>query len=241
MSATLTAPRKTDERDAQARRALRLANQTRIEKANVKRDLRDGTLTLAEVVAQRPEPLRSMPLFALVLELPGFGQWRLDKLGRAAAADGINLARTLGSASTHTLDWLVRTVNGLSEDEATTGRTEIIVAAPTAAAEDDPAEDDPARRGAPRHRLLHGVAGYYQTDRETRRVVLSAADGTPVLFDRGCDDERVIEQFESTAGLLEVAAVASGYLDEARRLRRPVVTAGKRTAAPFVEAQGRAG
>lgn len=238
MSATLTAPRKTDAREAQARRALRLANQTRIEKANVKRDLRDGTLTLPEVVAQRPEPLRSMPLFALVLELPGFGQWRLDKLGRAAAADGINLARTLGSASTHTLDWLVRTVNGLSEDEATTGRTEIIVAAPTAAA-----EDDPARRGAPRHRLLHGVAGYYQTDRETRRVVLSAADGTPVLFDRGCDDERVIEQFESTAGLLEVAAVASGYLDEARRLRRPVVTAGKRTAAPFVEAQagGRAG
>lgn len=231
MSTTLIATRETapcETRNAQAMRALSLANRKRVEKANVKRDLRDGTLTLAEVAEQRPEPLRPMPLFALVLELPGFGPGRLDRLGRRAVAAGINLARTVGDASNHTLDWLVRTVNGLDEPEpaATTATTAGTTPVPAAVEEADTAG---------RRRLLREIVGSYHARGETRRVVLTASAEAPLLLDRGSHDERVIECFDTAPGLLEVAAVAAGYLDEARRLGRPVVAA---PALPFVgEAQ----
>ena len=221
MTAATFAPSAVDDRErcAQARRALLDANRTRVEKANIKRDFREGTVTLADIAAERPEPLRALPLFALLLELPGFGRHRLDMLNRRAIADGINLARTLGDASASTLEWLVRTVDGQTEDAGATTKA----AATTCV-------DSPAQ-GATR-RLLHGVVGSYQlADGQRRRLLLTAADdGTPVLLDCGCDDERVVERFRATSGLLEVAAVARGYLDEARRLGRPVVAAGDRTA-----------
>lgn len=79
------------------------------------------------------------------------------------------------------------------------------------------------RQGAPR-RLLREIVGHYRAaGGEGRRVVLTVRANERVLLDRGADDERVIERFGSSAGLLQVAAVASGYLDEARRLGRPVV------------------
>jgi hypothetical protein len=209
------------ERSAQARRALLDANHKRVEKANIKRDFRKGTVTLADIAAERPEPLQALPLFALLLELPGFGRHRLDMLNRRAIADGINLARTLGDASASTLDWLVRTVDGPA----------VHAGAPSKAAATTCVDRDRPAQGAAR-RLLHGVVGSYQAaDGQRRRLSLTAADdGTPVLLDRGCDDERVVERFRATSGLLEVAAVARGYLDEARRLGRPVVAPGDPTA-----------
>ena len=221
---TVSAPSagRGDEHAAQARRALRSANRTRAAKAGIKRDVRDGTLTLEEIVAGRPEPLRPMPLFALLLEMPGFGRHRLDKLNRRAITDGINLARTLGDASTATLDWLVQTVNGQAEDDCATSE-------PDAAT---PVNQAPAAPDAHLH-LLHGVVGrYHAADGQRRRLVLCAAnDKTPVLLDRSRDDERVVERFSPTSGLLEVAAVARGYLDEARRACRPVVAVTESTAA----------
>jgi hypothetical protein len=220
-TATLTALSPVDDREraAQARRALLDANRTRIQKASIKRDVREGMVTLAEIAAQRPASLRAMPLFALLLELPGFGCRRLDKLNRRAIADGINLARTLGDASASTLDWLVRTVDadGQADGDSTTSGAPAVV------------DHEPPARGVQR-RLLAGVVGSYHAADEgrRRRLVLRAGDdGTPVLVDRGGDDERVIERFRATSGLLEVAAVARGYLDEARRLGRPVVAAGE--------------
>jgi hypothetical protein len=219
-AATLTARPPIDDRErtAQARRALLDANRTRVEKANIKRDVREGIVTLAEITATRPASLRAVPLFALLLELPGFGRRRLDTLNRRAIADGINLARTLGDASASTLDWLVRTVDADREadENATTNEAPPVV------------DHEPPAQGAAR-RLLAGVVGSYHAadDGHRRRLVLRAADdGTPVLVDRGGDDERVVERFRTTSGLLEVAAVARGYLDEARRLGRPVVAAG---------------
>lgn len=209
------------ERSAQARRALLDANRKRVEKANIKRDFRKGTVTLADIAAERPEPLQGLPLFALLLELPGFGRHRLDMLNRRAIADGINLARTLGDASASTLQWLVRTIDGQADDARATSK-----AAATTCVDRNPLAPGAARR------LLHGVVGSYQAaDGQRRRLLLTAADdGTPVLLDRGCDDERVVERFRATSGLLEVAAVARGYLDEARRLGRPVVAPGDSTA-----------
>lgn len=81
-----------------------------------------------------------------------------------------------------------------------------------------------SRRHAAPRRLLSEVVGRYRTaGGDARRIVLAVRDGGRVLIDRGEHDERVIERFGASAGLLQVAAVASGYLDEARRLGRPVV------------------
>jgi len=77
-----------------------------------RRDLRSGTMTLAEIVATRPSGLCTMTLFAIVLDLPGFGTRRLQLLNENALAAGINLAQTLGDASEDTLRWLVAQITG---------------------------------------------------------------------------------------------------------------------------------
>jgi hypothetical protein len=124
-----------------------------------------------------------MPLFALLLELPGFGCRRLDKLNRRAIADGVNLARTLGDASAFTLDWLMRAVDGQLDDEAT-------IEEPSAGSR---AVDANPSALAASHRPLYGVVGSYRaSDGQRRRLVLGTADDdTPVLLDRG---RQAIEQ-----------------------------------------------
>jgi hypothetical protein len=89
-----------------------VGRRARSERAALKRALRAGRLTLGEVAARRPGPLRDMPLFALVGVLPGIGQRRLEHLNRRAIAARINLARTLGEASTTTLGWLLAELDG---------------------------------------------------------------------------------------------------------------------------------
>jgi hypothetical protein len=157
-----------------------------------------------------------------LLELPGFGRRRLDKLNRRAITDGINLARTLDDASTATLDWLVQTVDGQTEDDCATSEHDGAT----------PVNQAPEAPESQLH-LLHGVVGvYHAAYGERRRLVLCADDDKmPVLLDRGRHDERVVERFSATAGLLEIAAVARGYLDEARRASRPVVAVTEPNAA----------
>ncbi len=87
----------------------------RLETEHVRRDLRRGVLTLPDVARERPGSLRPLALFTLVLELPGFGCRRLDRLNQRAIADRVSLAVTLGEASEHTLEWLVREITGLDE------------------------------------------------------------------------------------------------------------------------------
>jgi hypothetical protein len=107
VSTTLPAPRADGHTGGPA-----LARRARSERAALKRALRAGHLTLGEVAARRPGPLRDMALFALVGELPGMGQRRLEHLNRRAIAARINLARTLGEASTTTLGWLLAELDG---------------------------------------------------------------------------------------------------------------------------------
>jgi hypothetical protein len=86
-----------------------------LEKAHLRRGLRSGAVTLPHVARERPGPLRPIPLFAIVLELPGIGCRRLSRLNQRAIADDINLAVTLGEASDRTLKWLVHEISGLDE------------------------------------------------------------------------------------------------------------------------------
>lgn len=93
--------------------ALALANDKRIALAALKRQIADGTLTLADICAQRPAPLAPLPLIDVLRLLPRFGRaqrrggtMHLEAIGREAAKDGINLCVTLERASQATLDWL---------------------------------------------------------------------------------------------------------------------------------------
>lgn len=73
--------------------------------------------------------------------------------------------------------------------------------------------------------LIRELVGEYRTMAGDRRtVLLTVRDGQRTLIDRGPDDERLVEQFAGAAQLLAVAAIAGGYLEEARRLGRPVVS-----------------
>ena len=115
VSATLPAL----ERDGQLGQrlgALALANRAKSDRAALKRDLRAGRLTFAEVAAQRPALLRDMPLFALLGELRGMRQRRVERLNRRAIVARVNLARTLGEASTATLRWLLAELDSEPED-----------------------------------------------------------------------------------------------------------------------------
>jgi hypothetical protein len=102
MSATVPAV-EADERAGALARA-RLAKR---ERTALKRELRAGRLTLGDLAARRPEPLRDVTLFALLCEVPGMGQRRMERLNRRAMGARINLARTLGEASNGTLGWLL--------------------------------------------------------------------------------------------------------------------------------------
>ena len=57
-----------------------------------------------------------MPLFALLGELRGMRQRRVERLNRRAIAARVNLARTLGEASTATLRWLLAELDSETED-----------------------------------------------------------------------------------------------------------------------------
>lgn len=87
------------------------------EQGQLRRELRSGALTLPRLVSERPVSLRALTLVALVLELPGFGCRRLERLNERAIADGVNLAVALGAAPEPTLRWLLREITGLNEVE----------------------------------------------------------------------------------------------------------------------------
>jgi hypothetical protein len=108
MSATTAAAVGADERAG----ALARARLAKAERSALKRELRAGRLTFGELAARRPEPLCDVTLFALLCEVPGMGQRRMERLNRRALAARINLARTLGEASNSTLRWLLTELGG---------------------------------------------------------------------------------------------------------------------------------
>lgn len=193
----------------QRQQALRTANRKRLGKARLMREIHDGTLTLAELVEQRPSELAQMPLFEFVLALPRFGTRRLTALNHRAIVARVNLARLFGEVSRETLDWLV---------------AEIEEGGVTPVTGDEPRKvEKPAKVKWP----LQGIVGFYRTaSGEQRRLVLTVNDERrPILVDRNGTEERLVETFGPEPGLLQVAAVATAYLAEARERRRPGVAA----------------
>lgn len=89
-------------------RALELACQQSSAQAVIRRGLRNGTLTLAEVMADPPVELRGRVLFDVIrMARPRTGRNSpaLAMMGRRALDDGINLMVHLGRADVRTRAW----------------------------------------------------------------------------------------------------------------------------------------
>jgi hypothetical protein len=113
MTRTLTAPAATagahGAHGAQQRQAaITLANEARTNQATVKRNLRNGTLTLTDVMLNPPHDLRNALLIDVI-------RWTirtrsktaaLAVIGKQAVRDNINLMVSLGSASVMSRAWV---------------------------------------------------------------------------------------------------------------------------------------
>jgi hypothetical protein len=74
-------------------RALRLANEIRSARAQLKKDLASGKIELAQILAQPPECLRTARVRDVLLALPKIGS---VKAGRILADCGTAHSKTLG-------------------------------------------------------------------------------------------------------------------------------------------------
>jgi transposase len=74
-------------------RALRLANEVRSARAQLKKDLASGKIELAEILARPPEWVRTARVRDVLLALPKIGS---VKAGRILADCGIAPSKTLG-------------------------------------------------------------------------------------------------------------------------------------------------
>jgi len=91
----------------QALVALEDADGTRMEQASYRRRLRSGELSVAEVLLDPPYVLRNMPVVNVLQMARSYrrgGVW-LERLGREAARDNVNLCVALGKASERTRYW----------------------------------------------------------------------------------------------------------------------------------------
>jgi hypothetical protein len=91
--------------------ALSLANQRRTTRAQLRRRISTGDLTLAAVLEDPPDELRDLIILDIVRIARGsrhsarYVAW-LERMGRAAIVDGVNLMMPLGRASQRTRDWV---------------------------------------------------------------------------------------------------------------------------------------
>lgn len=99
----------------QAASALERANEIRVKRAQLKRDIHADKQVAVEILLDPPEWCRSMKVTALLTAIPQFGQMRVDRVMRAS---GVPRAKRLGKLSvTQRLD-LVDALPGLSLPES---------------------------------------------------------------------------------------------------------------------------
>jgi hypothetical protein len=89
--------------------SLALGQERRLAIARLRREIRAGRVTLAEVLADPPETLLRWPLIDVVRLVfsGGRGSTTIEMLGRDALGDGVNLMLPLGRSSEATRAWLV--------------------------------------------------------------------------------------------------------------------------------------
>jgi hypothetical protein len=76
-------------------------------KAQTRRDLASGELTLAELLNDPPAYYANVPTFKVLMSLPRFGPKTLAKWNSEAVRGQMNLALPPARLSTRTRDWLI--------------------------------------------------------------------------------------------------------------------------------------
>lgn len=64
----------------QRRAALRVANEIRTRRAQLKRDLKAGSASLADIVAEPPEWLETAKVYDFLLHVPKFGRVKANRV-----------------------------------------------------------------------------------------------------------------------------------------------------------------
>ena len=97
----------TEQRDS----ARQLANDKRLRIATVRRDLRNGTLSLSSAMSDPPDELLRYPLIDVIrwTRMQGRRCTRSDvEIGRRAVRDGVNLMLSVGDASPRSRAWVAQ-------------------------------------------------------------------------------------------------------------------------------------
>jgi hypothetical protein len=84
------------------------STRVRRQKAQTRRSLRDGTLTLEQVLQDPPACFKRVPTFDVLLMLPRFGHATLCTWNASASRHGINLALPPARLSRRSKDWLIQ-------------------------------------------------------------------------------------------------------------------------------------
>jgi hypothetical protein len=87
--------------------ALKTANVKRIDVARHKRSMRGNAKAVIDALEERPDDLAHIPVVELLAwaRTCGLRSATMEKVGRRAVADGVNLLVPLGRASSHTRQW----------------------------------------------------------------------------------------------------------------------------------------
>jgi hypothetical protein len=80
----------------QRRQALQLANETRVRRAQVKRDLKAGRESVALLLLDPPAYLRNAKVFDMMLAVPKYGRVKANRILRSCA---ISPSKTIGGLS----------------------------------------------------------------------------------------------------------------------------------------------
>lgn len=89
--------------------ALRRANQIRVERARLKRALKDGDVSVTATLAWPPDYIESMKVFNLLMALPKFGRVKAARLLNQCR---ISQSKTVGGLSDRQRGELVAMIEG---------------------------------------------------------------------------------------------------------------------------------
>jgi hypothetical protein len=98
-----------ERRRGQRRAALRKANEVRVGRAQLKRDLAAGRVDIEEILARPPEGAKTARVRELLLAVPGLGPARISRL---QVCCGISESRTVDTLSERQRSELIRRVAG---------------------------------------------------------------------------------------------------------------------------------
>ena len=105
--------RRAPERTAQQRRrALEEANRVRFARADAKRDLKSGELTLYDLLMNPPEELKGAKVEEMLLAVKGMGRVKVTKILREA---GVSRSKTLVGLTHGQRDRLIKALGWAEE------------------------------------------------------------------------------------------------------------------------------